>query len=84
MLLSQFEYRFPTEGSCIDYFKRCPFERAWVLPEVWSYRILLAQWQASGSTTLVIYGRNADESLTLRYYDIAAGKLYTIPDAVKL
>ena len=39
---------------------------------------------ASGSTQLLIFGRNAGESLTLKYYDASAGKLYTIPDAVKL
>ena len=39
---------------------------------------------ASGSTQLLIFGRNAGESLTLKYYDAAAGKLYTIPNAVKL
>ena len=39
---------------------------------------------ASGSTQLLIFGRNAGESLTLKYYDASAEKLYTIPDAVKL
>lgn len=39
---------------------------------------------ASGSTQLFIFGRNAGESLTLKYYDATAGKLYTIADAVKL
>ena len=39
---------------------------------------------SSGSTQLLIFGRNAGESLTLKYYDTTAGKLYTIPDAVKL
>ena len=39
---------------------------------------------SSGSTQLLIFGRNAAESLTLKYYDAAAGKLYTIPNAVKL
>ena len=39
---------------------------------------------ASGNTQLLIFGRNAGESLTLKYYDATAGKLYTIPDAVKL
>ena len=39
---------------------------------------------SSGSTQLLIFGRNAGESLTLKYYDAAAGKLYTIPNAVKL
>lgn len=37
---------------------------------------------ASGSTSLVIYGRTAGESVTLKYYDAAAGKLYSIPNAV--
>ena len=35
-------------------------------------------------TTLVIYGRNAGEPVTLKYYDASAGKLYTNPDAVKM
>ena len=39
---------------------------------------------SSGNTQLRIFGRNAGESLTLKYYDAAAGKLYTIPNAVKL
>ena len=39
---------------------------------------------SSGSTQLFIFGRNAGESLTLKYYDATAGKLYTIPDSVKL
>ena len=39
---------------------------------------------ASGSTQLLIFGRNAGESVTLKYYDATAGKLYTIPDAAKL
>ena len=39
---------------------------------------------SSVSTQLLIFGRNAGESLTLKYYDATAGKLYTIPDAVKL
>ena len=39
---------------------------------------------ASGITPIVIYGRSAGESLTLKYYDAAKGVLYTIPDAVKL
>ena len=39
---------------------------------------------SSGSTQLLIFGRNAGESLTLKYYDATAGKLYTIPDAVKM
>lgn len=39
---------------------------------------------ASGSTQLLIFGRNAGESVSLKYYDATAGKLYTIPAAVKL
>ena len=39
---------------------------------------------ASGSTQLLIFGRNTGESVTLKYYDATAGKLYSIPDAVKL
>ena len=39
---------------------------------------------ASGNTLLTIYGRSAGESLTLKYFDAAAGKLYVIPDAVKM
>ena len=39
---------------------------------------------ASGSTQLLIYGRNAGESVTLKYYNAATGKMYTIPDAVKM
>ena len=39
---------------------------------------------ASGSTQLVIFGRTSGESISLKYYDAAAGKLYTIPYAVRL
>lgn len=39
---------------------------------------------ASGGTSLVIYGRSAGESVTVKYYDAAKGVLYTIPGAVKL
>ena len=39
---------------------------------------------ASGSTQLLIYGRSAGETVSLKYYDAAAGKLYTIPNAVSL
>ncbi|MBR1499058.1 MAG: hypothetical protein IJ615_05455 [Bacteroidaceae bacterium] len=39
---------------------------------------------ASGNTSLVIFGRIAGESVTLKYYDAATGKLYTIPDVVKM
>lgn len=38
----------------------------------------------SGNTQLVIYGRYTSESFTLKYYDAATGKLYTILDAVKM
>ena len=38
----------------------------------------------SGNTQLLIFGRNNGESVTLKCYDAVAGKLYTIPDAVKL
>jgi hypothetical protein len=38
----------------------------------------------SSLTPIVLYGRTAGESLTLKYYDAAKGVLYTIPDAVKL
>ena len=38
----------------------------------------------SGSTSLVIYGRSAGESVTLKCYDEAKGQLYTIPDAVRM
>ena len=39
---------------------------------------------ASGNTQIVIYGRSAGESVTLKYYDATAGKVFTIPDAVKM
>jgi hypothetical protein len=38
---------------------------------------------ASGRTPLMVYARDAEETLTLKYYDATKGKLYTIPDAVK-
>lgn len=38
----------------------------------------------SGSTSLIIYGRIAGESVMLKYYDAAKGVLYTIADAVKI
>lgn len=44
----------------------------------------LVTLSASGSTQLIIYGRNAGESVTLKYYDAAKGKLYSIADAVKM
>lgn len=39
---------------------------------------------ASGSTPLLIFGRHAGESLSLKYYDATQGVIYTIPDAVTL
>ena len=39
---------------------------------------------ASGTTWLIIYGREAGESVTLKYYDPAREVMYTIADAVKL
>ena len=38
----------------------------------------------SGTTLLIIYGRNAGESVTLKYYDAAQGVLYTLEDAVSV
>ena len=38
----------------------------------------------SGSTQLLIFGRTAGESLTLKYYDVLAGKLYTIANIVMM
>lgn len=43
-----------------------------------------ATLSTSSNTQLLIYGRNAGESLTLKYYDVITGKLYTIPDAVTM
>ena len=43
-----------------------------------------ATLSTSSNTQLLIYGRNASESLTLKYYDVTTGKLYTIPDAVTM
>lgn len=37
-----------------------------------------------GSTPLILYGRTAGESVTLKYYDAASGVLYTLADAVKM
>lgn len=37
-----------------------------------------------GSTSLLIYGKSSGESITLKCYDATGGKLYTIPDAVKM
>lgn len=39
---------------------------------------------ASGSTPLVIYGRNAGESVTLKYYDATKGMTHTIDNALTL
>lgn len=39
---------------------------------------------ASDFPQMTIYGRSADESVTLKYYDATKGVLYTIPDAVKM
>lgn len=44
----------------------------------------LVTLSASGITPMVIYGRSAEESVTLKYYDAANGKLYTIPNAVNM
>ena len=43
-----------------------------------------ATLSASGSTSLVIYGRNAGESVTLKYYDAAKGTLITIADVINI
>ena len=42
-----------------------------------------AMLSASGVTPIIIYGRTAGESVTLKYYDAAKGVLYTIPDALR-
>lgn len=39
---------------------------------------------ASGSTALLVYGRSAGETVTLKYYDAATGKLYTVPNALRM
>lgn len=39
---------------------------------------------ATGKTQLIVFGRSNGESVTLKYYDAANGKLYTITNAVKL
>ncbi|MCR5828647.1 MAG: hypothetical protein K6G53_09585 [Bacteroidales bacterium] len=39
---------------------------------------------ASGSTQLRVFGCNAGETGSLKFYDATAGKLYTIPDVVKM
>ncbi len=37
-----------------------------------------------GSTLLILYGRTDGESVTLKYYDVERGVLYTLADPVKL
>ena len=44
----------------------------------------LAKLSTSGNTSLVIYGRTAGETVTLKCYDAGNGILYTIPDALKM
>ncbi len=44
----------------------------------------LVKLTTSGSTPLVIYGRVAGESVTLKCYDAKKGILYTIPDALNM
>ena len=44
----------------------------------------LAKLSTSGNTSLVIYGRTAGETVTLKCYDAENGILYTIPDALKM
>lgn len=39
---------------------------------------------SSGGTLIVIYGRMAGESVTLKYYDAARGRVFTIADVVKM
>lgn len=39
---------------------------------------------ATGGTALLVFGRSAGEAVTLKYYDAATGKLYTIPNAVSM
>lgn len=38
----------------------------------------------SGSTALLVYGRSTGEAVTLKYYDAANGKLYTVPNAMSM
>lgn len=38
----------------------------------------------SGNTTLLVYGRSTGEAVTLKYYDAATGKLFTVPNAMSL
>ena len=38
----------------------------------------------SGNTPLVVYGRSAEEAVTLKYYDAASSRLYTINETVKM
>ena len=44
----------------------------------------MATLTASGVTPLVVYGRRAGESLTLKYYYASTKRLFTIDDAVSL
>lgn len=44
----------------------------------------MATLSASGVTPLVVYGRSAGESLTLKYYNASAKRLFTIDHAVSL
>ena len=44
----------------------------------------LAKLSTSGNTSLVIYGRTAGETVTLKCYNAENGILYTIPDALKM
>ena len=44
----------------------------------------IATLSASGVTPLVVYGRSAGESLTLKYYNASTKRLFTIHDAVSL
>ena len=39
---------------------------------------------ASGKTSLVVFGRNAGETVTLKYYNPAKSVVYTIPNAVTM
>jgi len=43
-----------------------------------------AKLSATGSTSLLVYGRSTGESVTLKYYDAAAGKLHTVTDAFRM
>ena len=39
---------------------------------------------ASGNTGLVVYGRSAGEVVTLKYYEAATGRLFTLTETVKM